>query len=303
LLATNGGERFFVGTPGKTWQAGTHGYVRSEGLQMHEGWDIRCLERNKAGEPTDVVSATANGVVAHVSTNAALSSYGRYVVICHQVDGIEVYSLYAHLSKAWPGLAAGQPVTAGQPIGVMGRSANTRSGISRERAHVHFEIALLINDRYESWHRKSLPGYKNHHGKLNGHNLIGLDPALALIEPLRLGTNYNLMNLIRTQRELCRVQVRATDFPWLKRYAPLVTRNPKAEAEGVAGYEIALNSYGVPFQLTPRSTSEMVGEGLLRVVSVNEAEYELHPVRLISRRDSGWALQKRGRQLLELLIE
>src|ERR1041385_8572541 len=43
-------EAFFVGTTGKPWQSGTFGCVRSEGWQMHEGLDIRCLQRSKKGE-------------------------------------------------------------------------------------------------------------------------------------------------------------------------------------------------------------------------------------------------------------
>src|SRR5687768_18441453 len=34
-------------------------------------------------------------------------------------------------------------------------------------------------------------------------------------------------------------------------------RNPVAEREGVAGYELALNYNGVPFQLIPRASSEI----------------------------------------------
>jgi len=50
--------------------------------------------------------------------------------------------------------------------------------------------------------------------------------------------------------------VRDTNFPWLKRYAQFIRPNPKAEKEGVAGYEIALNFNGLPFELTPRAASE-----------------------------------------------
>ena len=35
--------------------------VRSDGWQIHEGLDIRCLQRDKHGEPTDPVMATADG--------------------------------------------------------------------------------------------------------------------------------------------------------------------------------------------------------------------------------------------------
>ena len=54
--------------------------------------------------------------------------------------------------------------------------------------------------------------------------------------------------------------VRATNFPYLKRYPMLVLKNPVAEKEGVAGYEIALNYNGVAFALMPRAASEIKGK-------------------------------------------
>src|SRR3954469_20757170 len=98
LFEKNGGEKFFVGTTGKSWESGCFGCVRSDGWQMHEGLDIKCLQRDKHGEPTDPVMVTSDGTVAYFSNNPGLSNYGRYVVLRHVIDGIEVYSLYAHLS-------------------------------------------------------------------------------------------------------------------------------------------------------------------------------------------------------------
>src|SRR6478736_2831449 len=53
LYESGGEERFFVGTVGKPWTSGCFGCVRSDGWQIHEGLDIRCLQRDKHGEPTD----------------------------------------------------------------------------------------------------------------------------------------------------------------------------------------------------------------------------------------------------------
>ena len=52
-----------------------------DGQQMHEGLDIRCLQRDRHGEPTDPVMATADGTVVYFSTKPALSNYGKYIVI------------------------------------------------------------------------------------------------------------------------------------------------------------------------------------------------------------------------------
>ena len=74
LYEPGGDERFFVGTVGKSWTTGMFGPVRSEGRQMHEGLDIRALQRDRRGEPTDPVLASADGTVVYISTRAALST-------------------------------------------------------------------------------------------------------------------------------------------------------------------------------------------------------------------------------------
>src|SRR5580704_17054618 len=65
LFEPGGEERFFQGTAGKTYTTGMFGSVRSDGRQIHEGLDISCLQRDKQGEPTDPVMATADGTVAY----------------------------------------------------------------------------------------------------------------------------------------------------------------------------------------------------------------------------------------------
>src|SRR5260221_2794610 len=77
-------ESFFVGTVGKPWTSGSFGCVRSGGWQMHEGLDIRSLQRDKRGEPIDPVMATADGAVAYFNKRPSLSNYGNYVVLWHQ---------------------------------------------------------------------------------------------------------------------------------------------------------------------------------------------------------------------------
>src|SRR6185369_5583261 len=114
------------GTVVKPWESGTCGCVRCEGWQMHEGLDIRCLQRDKHGEPTDTVMAADDCVVAYVNKRPSLSNYGNYLVVRHRIQGIEIYSLYAHLREIRAGLKAGEPVKAGEQIAVMGRTANTR---------------------------------------------------------------------------------------------------------------------------------------------------------------------------------
>jgi peptidoglycan LD-endopeptidase LytH len=302
LLRPGGEEQFLVGTVGKPYMTGRFGCVRTDGHQMHEGLDIKCEQRNRRGEPLDPVLATADGSVAYVNSKAGLSNYGKYVVLRHHIDGLEVYSLYAHLSDIQRGLQAGNPVKAGQQIGVLGHTSNTHQGISKDRAHVHFEIDLLANDRFPAWYKATFPDQRNDHGAWNGLNLLGLDPRLILLTQASESGRFNLAQFVRDQAELCRVLVRNANFPWLHRYTALVHRNPVAEREGAAAYEIALNYNGVPFQLTPRAASEIRPGPKYQLLSVNETEERDHPCRkLVLRARGHWELTPAGIHLLDLL--
>ena len=108
---------------------------------------------------------------------------------------------------------------------------------------------------------------------------------------------------MRGQTELCRVQVRAKDFPFVKRYAPLVLKNPVAEKEGIAGYEIALNYNAVPFALLPRAASELKGAARIQLLSVNAPVATAERCRkLLVPRGSHWQLTDGGRREVEKLI-
>ena len=302
LFEKGGEDRFFVGTIGKPWLTGTFGCVRTGGWQMHEGLDIRCLQRDRQGEPTDPVLATAEGTVAYISTRPSLSNYGIYLILRHPVAGLEIYSLYAHLREVRPDLKIGQAVKAGEAVAIMGRTANTHASISKDRAHLHFELNLLVNDRFASWYKKTFPGQRNDHGYWNGQNLLGIDASPILLGQHDQGAKFNLVGFLQGQTELCRVLVRKTYFPWLKRYAALVRPNPLAEKEGMAGYEIALNFNGVPCELIPRAASEIKGKAKVQLLSVNEAEYHKNPARrLVAKKGSRWELTSHGMNLLELL--
>ena len=82
----------------------------------------------------------------------------------------------------------------------------------------------------------------------------------------------------------------------------LVLKNPVAEKEGVAGYEIVLNYNGVAFALMPRAASEIKGKAKFQLLSVNEAEAKANPCRkLVVQRNGRWELANEGVRELELL--
>ena len=296
--------KFFAPTaPDKPWTSGSFGCVRDNGTRMHEGLDIRHLQTDKRGEPTDPVMATADGTVVYFSTKPSLSNYGNYIVIRHVIQGIEIYSLYAHLSAIRPGLKIGQQVKAGEVIATMGRTSNAEA-ILKERAHVHFELNVLVNDNFDAWFRTAFPGERNDHGEWNGQNLNGLDPREILLAEHNPVKKFDLLQFLRSQTELCRVLVRATNFPYLKRYPMLVLKNPVAEKEGVAGYEIAFNYNGVAFALMPRAESEIKSRAKFQLLSVNEAVERANSCRkLVVQRGGRWQLADAGIRELELLTQ
>jgi hypothetical protein len=301
LFEPNGEQIFFVGTAGKPWQSGMFGCVRSQGTQFHEGLDIRCLERDRQGEPTDPVLATADGVVVYINAKSALSNYGKYAVMRHQIDGLQVYSLYAHLREIRGGLQAGQIVHKGEVIAVMGRTSNTRQQITKDRAHLHFELDFLVSERFAAWYNKSQPGERNDHGNWNSQNLIGFDAREVFLEQEAKKEEFSLLQYLRRQPELCRVLVRG-NCPFANRYRPLVQLNPVAEKEGTAGYEIALAFNGFPLQLIPRAASEFKARSKIQVLSVNSTELQQHPCgHILTRKGANWELTTKGENLVELL--
>ena len=129
---------FFAPTsPDRPWMTGSFGCVRTDGWQMHEGLDIRSLQHDRSGEPTDPVMATADGTVMYFSSKAGLSNYGKYIVIRHVIEGVDIYSLYAHLSEIASGLAVGKAVRGGDVIAIMGRTSNTSERIGKELSLIH----------------------------------------------------------------------------------------------------------------------------------------------------------------------
>ena len=303
IFEPGGEERFFVGTVGKPWTSGTFGCVRTDGWQLHEGLDIRCLERDKRGEPADPILATADGTVAYINKRPSLSNYGNYLILRHVIEGVEVYSLYAHLREIRAGLKHGDAVKAGEFIATMGRTSNTAQSITKDRAHVHFELDLVVNERFPEWYRKTFPTQRNDHGGWNGQNLLGIDPREVLLEQQRLGPKFSLVAFIRGQPEMCRVLVRDADFPWVRRYPMFVKPNPIAQKEGIAGYELALNFNGLPCELIPRAASEIKTKSRFQILSVNAEERQKNPCRkLVTQKGNHWDLGNNGLHLLELLL-
>ena len=235
--------------------SGGFGCVRTNDTQFHEGIDIKAVGRDRAGEPTDSIFAAMDGVVRYVNTRPGASNYGRYIVIEHPDQTPAVYTLYAHLSKVEAGIAAGTRVRRGQTIATMGRSSSGQA-IPKDRAHLHFEIGVVVTQDFQSWYAFKKFGSANEHGIYNGMNLMGIDP-LDFMQQNRAGRVGSFLDYIQRQPEAVTVRIATTRTPdFVKRYPALQT---KAAPFLVAGWEMKFNWSGLPVSFTPPPPGEVAG--------------------------------------------
>jgi len=246
-------DRIFEGEVSKPWQGGAYGYVRTAIrvgdevvlTKFHEGIDIAPIKRDKAGNPLDLVSSIADGMVVHTSAVAGRSNYGKYVVVAHDWDGSKIFSLYAHLAEIT--CQPGDGVRCGA---VLGRMGYTGAGINRTRAHLHLELGMLLSQRYEHWH-KTRVGSANHHGIYNGMNLAGADVA-RFFQSHRENPNLTFAHFVSETPVYFKVAVAAKpgvtpDFlarhPWMRKPGP----------EQPASWIVSFSSTGLPLAFEPAS--------------------------------------------------
>lgn len=112
--------------------------ARSGGARLHDAIDIL------APEGTPVIAA-APGVVEKLF----YSNQGGKTVYVRSPDRTMIH-YYAHLKDYAPGLAEGQQVRAGTPLGTVGWSGNA----SPESPHLHFAVMRTTPDA--AWHTGSV---------------------------------------------------------------------------------------------------------------------------------------------------
>ena len=260
-------ESFIQPTVSGDPESGLFGCARSGGAQFHEGLDIKSVQRDRRGEPTDPVFAAMDGVVRYVAHIAGESNYGRYIVLEHPGLTPAVYTLYAHLARVEPDIRPGATVKAGQVIALMGHSSS--GSIPRDRAHLHFEIGLRVADNFDLWYHVKKFGNRNEHGIWNGMNLMGFDP-LDFLRQWRAGRVDDFQQYLDRMHAVVRVRVVTTRVPdFIQRY-PALLQKP-LPAGFVGGWEIACNATGLPFAWTPLAASEVAGQkpGAVEILSVD----------------------------------
>jgi len=299
LLKSGGETNFFTPTgPGRPWTGGAFGCVRNSGGRMHEGIDIFCQKRDAKGEPIDKVRASRAGTVVHVSGNVAASNYGKYVVLRHELDGLPVYSLYAHLRSIEEGLAVGDELAAADLIGVLGRTANTREGIVKARAHLHFEIGVWANSNFNGWFDRWYKDGKNLHGNWNGLNLLGLDAA-EILRQADAG-RFKLLDHLKSQPVICRVRVHQTKLDWVERFPQLLAD----EGEGkISAWDLDLNFNGVPVRMQPVRGEVKTGGAKYALLEVDAKVRAKYPCSgLVFRKGSRWVFTSKGNRAMDLLL-
>jgi peptidoglycan LD-endopeptidase LytH len=269
-------------------ESGLFGCVRSGGSQFHEGLDLKPVGRDARGEPTDRIFAAMDGIVRYVSNRPGESNYGRYIVVEHPEQSPAVFTLYAHLAKIGPGVAAGVAVKRGQTIGIMGHSASG-GGIPKERSHVHFEIGLMMTTQFASWYATRQFGSPNEHGLWNGMNLMGIDPQ-DFLRQWRAGKVDNFQQYFDAMRRVVRVRVVTSRTPdFIQRY-PALLRKPLPMGF-VSGWEIECNATGLPFAWTPLTPADVAGlkPGTVQIVTVESALVSAYRCKsLVKTRGTGY---------------
>jgi murein DD-endopeptidase MepM/ murein hydrolase activator NlpD len=292
-------DRDYHGEKSTPWEGGRYGFVRnpvetSAGIvytRLHEGIDIRPLQRDANGEPLDAVRAIAPGVVVHASETAGYSNYGRYVVVEHRFDGCKYYSLYGHLSSIT--VRSGQRVQQRDQLGVMG---HTGEGLNQARAHVHLELNLVLSRQFESWHATFFPNEPNRHGLYNGLNLVGLDIA-RLFLALQKQPGLTIPEFLAEEETLYRVLVPASkNFDLAKFYPWMVSQKP---AGAPASWEVSFNRAGVPLKIQPGA--KPVSEPELSYLKPGGVNAGVLTSDRISGRGANARLTDKGKQFMRLL--
>jgi murein DD-endopeptidase MepM/ murein hydrolase activator NlpD len=110
----------------------SHFDTADEPRRLHLGIDIWA-------PPGTPVYSPLPATVHSFNDNNNFGDYGPTIILTHQLNGFELYSLYGHLSRnSLLGLAVGQNIACNQQIGTLGDS--TENG--QWPPHLHFQLML-----------------------------------------------------------------------------------------------------------------------------------------------------------------
>ncbi len=290
-------DRTFEGETSRPWQGGTYGFTRtafrdSNGdiryLKFHEGMDVAPEHRDENDEPLDLVYPIAPGTVVYVNKSSGASSYGRYFVVAHRVPEGIIFSLYAHMMTIT--CKAGDQVDSTTALGRLGY---TGRGINRRRAHLHLELALMINYHYKQYAPPS-----NLHDRFNGLNLAGMNPA-DILHASKGGQPVSISKYFSTLKEFYCIRVPyQKDFDLIKRHPFLYKKDSTVSTP--ASYEISFTDGGLPIAVRP-SQVKASGISVVRTTAVPTSQLNVTAKRL-KNSSKNPALTPSGHRYVELFM-
>lgn len=235
----------------KLWRGGKYGFVRNKlttqiGIvftRLHEGIDVRPVERDEKGNPLDEVKAISEGVVAYVNPESWRSNYGKYVVIRHEWEEGDFFTLYAHLATTE--VSTGMKVSTGTSLGLMGY---TGSGLDRERAHLHMELAFMLSERFSEY------SPDNVHDNYNGQNLIGIDIG-RFYEEHQKNPRLSVKEFLSGEEPYFKVRLATSERPCLLRRHPWLEEKGEVSDDDIKGWEITFARSGVPLSMARQNES------------------------------------------------
>lgn len=294
-------ERYIQPTSSGKIESGLFGCVRSGGNQFHEAIDLRAQSKDKKGEATDTVLCVLPGKVAYINSVAGNSSYGRYVVVVHDVEP-GIFTLYAHLASVSEQIKVGQRVRGGSVLGVVGRSAGGYH-IPKTRAHLHFEMGLRLSDRFGAWYQGQKYSSNNKHGVWNGMNLQGFNP-LPLFEEVRDGTYVGMADYIKSRPTAFVLEIVTRSIPdFVDRYPALLTG--PIPWSGVEGWRIAFTAYGLPKSWTPLKDTIGNKQGAVTLLRFDPELLDETPCKktVVAGKNGSYHLGRDIRRTLALLFD
>ena len=277
---------------------------------FHEGVDIAATMRDRKGVATDPVYAAAAGRVAFINSAAGNSSYGKYVVIEHPDPSLgsiklrdgssvpaTVYTLYAHLADIRFLVRPGHAVEAGDIIGTMGATSNTQPPIPRDRSHLHWEIGVMLNARFETMAReqKLVPDFGNY----NGGNLFGLD-ALDFYAAHARDPELTMAGYLAQLRPACEVVLRGKYPDYFRRYPALW----RGAAHDGGPIHLAMSESGAVISGRNATATEvaLLGNQRQAVSKVYEDVLGRNGRAYVAQTGGKWQFTEKGRQWANILF-
>lgn len=294
-------EGVFQPTAAGTLISALYGSVRTSNrggrlrASFHEGVDIAPLKRNQRGEPLDPILAVAAGRVVYICSIAGNSTYGKYIVIEHEDTMGAIFTLYAHLSEVQ--VKQGDLVMPGTVLGVMGNTATYNIPLSR--AHLHFEVGVLLNTRFLQWYngKKLKPAHDIYHG----WNFLGVDP-LVFLSMQRENTNLSFADVLDATPIAFELVIRVKELPdYFKRYP---TRWQGGELSGSI-IAVAFSEGGVPLwgrNATAEECGMLSSKARSAVIKADKEVLGRNGLRLVVPAGSGWSVGQSGEQRLDIML-